>query len=310
MVTNKKKTVVFIGFGAFAQKRYKALVSEPDVEVIGFYDPGINVISPATLTRYSTLDELLQSQSDIAIISTPHYLHWELIKKCHDASIFPFCEKPFVTTSHDLDESIMNPGISFYMSSNLMHFPSFRLAERFIRHFTHKILEIEYSIGVSSPHKDSWRLDIKQSGGGSLIDNGVHLYRLFYQSFRKVTVKESFLTLKEGVEMESSIRAETDDIKVSFKTSWLHDLKGYSQLKVKTRNKNYLFFANNDEIHIEDSKGILISMRKVGSPSYSLNNEFRYFQKLLTSDELLLQDMKRSQKTMSVILKTINSSKD
>lgn len=310
MVINKKKNVAFIGLGVFAQKRYKALQSEGDVQVIGFFDPDSEIIPPADLIRYKTIDELLQGESDIVIISTPHYLHWELIKRCHQAKKFPFCEKPFVTTSYDLNESIKNPDIAFYMSSNLMHFPSFRIANKFIRHFIDEIHGIEFSIGVSSPHPNSWRYHTEQSGGGSLIDNGIHLYRFFCQNFQKLSIEKSAFTFKTGIEMESFISGKSDSIKVSFKTSWLQNSNGYSQIKIITKNRGYLFFASTDEIHILDNKEALIASRKVRGTSHSLQNEFRYFLNLLSSYQLISQDMDRAQRTMAIVLESIELSKE
>lgn len=310
MVIDKKKNIAFIGFGVFAQKRYQALQTERGVRVIGFFDPDAGIIPPTGLIRYQNLDELLQGQSDIVIISTPHYLHWELIKRCYKAKKFPFCEKPFVITSYDLNESIKNPNIAFYMSSNLMHFPSFRIASKFIRHFIDEIHQIEFSIGVFSPHPDSWRYNTKQSGGGSLIDNGVHLYRFFNQNFKKLTIEKSAFTFRAGIEMESFISGRSDNIKVSFKTSWLQNLNGYSQIKIRTKNKSYLFFASQDEIHILNDQEVIIKSKKIRSSSHSLQNEFQYFLHLVSSHQLISQDMERAQRTMAIILKGIESAKE
>lgn len=181
-----------VGFGQVAEACHvAALQSRQQISIIAVCekDPKRREAAKRAWPKarlFSDFNEMLSSEPlDFVILTTPPFLHAEqtllaLEKGCH-----VLCEKPLTLDLLELSKikaaAQRNNKIVFTVH-NWKHAPIFRtLLEKVqegvlgeIRHVELHVLRTAPAVGVNS-----WRSDIRQSGGGILVDHGWHnLYLL------------------------------------------------------------------------------------------------------------------------------------
>src|SRR4051812_46702874 len=87
--------VLVVGYGAIVKDSHLPLLREtPGVAVVGLVRGGGGEADPG-LPVYLDLDQALdQVQPDLAILSTPHYLHHDQVRACLEWGCHTFVEKP------------------------------------------------------------------------------------------------------------------------------------------------------------------------------------------------------------------------
>lgn len=123
--------------------------------------------------------EALDDGADAVVVCLPNVLHAPVAAEALRRGLHVFCEKPLATTEEDaraLVEAALRSGSTLAVGSNLRRFPN--VAEAMRLHGAGAIGEL-LSARAWIGH-DGWNLatpwyrDAGQTGGGTLIDNGIH----------------------------------------------------------------------------------------------------------------------------------------
>jgi predicted dehydrogenase len=182
-----KPRVGFLGVGWIGRHRMQAIAETGAVEVTAVADPSPEMMAEATklapgVVQVATLDDILLQGVDGVVIATPSALHAEQSIRALEAGAAVFCQKPLGRTEAEVRAVI----------------DSARAADRLLAvdlsyRFTHGMRRIRELIRTGGlgrlyaadlvfhnaygPDK-AWFYDPALSGGGCVMDLGVHLVDL------------------------------------------------------------------------------------------------------------------------------------
>ena len=179
----KMKTVICGLWHVHAEGYYKTAAEYTDV--IGVYDPNEQwrkrFCEKYSLPEFKTLDELLLSGADAAIVCVSTDTHAETIIRLADAKMDIFTEKVLALTSTDCDkieEAIERNGVKFVISFPHKFNPAIRAIKKLVD--DGELGKINY-FRFRNVHDGSTRnwlpphfYNEKECGGGAMIDLGAH----------------------------------------------------------------------------------------------------------------------------------------
>ncbi len=164
----------------------KAFKQSEDAEIIGFWEPddGLADMAVAThgLKRYAEIHELIETCDAVAICSATAR-HLPLIEIAAAAGKAILCEKPIAHTDEDckrISEIIAQSGVTFMQSfpkrfDPINHEIKDILKSGDLGEVTMVRVRHGHNHGTLTPgFGDGWFADPALSGGGTLIDEGVH----------------------------------------------------------------------------------------------------------------------------------------
>jgi predicted dehydrogenase len=174
-----------IGYGLMGQIRHKAIEESEIGKVIAISDPNLT-------TNENNLPNLLHSEIinhpdiDALIICTPNFLNKSLTIKALNAGKHVFCEKPPTFTAAEMEEVQIaernSKGKKLMYGFNHRHHDSvIRMKEIVDEGKFGKILWMRgrYGKSVTEDYFNQWRAKKELSGGGIVIDQGIHMLDLF-----------------------------------------------------------------------------------------------------------------------------------
>ncbi len=175
-----------IGYGKMGQIRHKTIMENSFGEVVAISDPVLDktlINVPPNLS----IDEIIDRDDiQIMIICTPNYLNKPLTIQALKSGKHVFCEKPAAFTANDIEEIIQVekafPKLKLMYGFNHRHHDSIIKMKKIIDHGEYgNILWMRgrYGKSVDENYYQNWRADPKKSGGGILIDQGIHMLDLF-----------------------------------------------------------------------------------------------------------------------------------
>jgi predicted dehydrogenase len=238
------KTVV-IGCGAISEMRHiPAAIKLPEIDLIALLDH--NVQRAKVLANKYGIKEVYKDlkavldKVDIAIVATPNSSHCQISCQCLKRGVHVLCEKPMAKSANECESMIRASELSNakLMVGHYMRFTSnVGIAKQMI---TDSILgnltAIDFSFGQDQSWPsvtrfyDCWEI----SGGGVLIDYGVHLIDLLhwltteeprlknYRVYDKATSK-----IEKDVEVEFQLQGGA---KCLMNLSWTKKLPNAFQL--------------------------------------------------------------------------------
>lgn len=121
---------------------------------------------------------VLESSPDIAIVSTPHHTHIGVAQTLVDLGVPFFKEKPFARSPEEARQLLAildRGGIAMGLMVQRRFHPTFIEAKSQLdvigqaRHF-----RASYCINATDYADGGWRSDLRDSGGGAIIDLGYH----------------------------------------------------------------------------------------------------------------------------------------
>jgi predicted dehydrogenase len=180
------KRVAIVGCGLIGAKRAAAL--GPQDELLACYD--IDEQATKGLAEdhgahpCATLDELLTTGPEIVVVATVHDQLAALAERAMRAGAHVLVEKPAGVSAAQIDsllECQRATGRLVKVGFNHRFFPGIaRVAEevRSGRHGALMHLRARYGHGGRPGYDREWRADPARSGGGELIDQGMHLLDL------------------------------------------------------------------------------------------------------------------------------------
>lgn len=179
--------VGIIGYGYMGQIRHKVADAHPDLEVVMICDPREGAIPESS--RYEVVHDcakVLESAAELIFVCTPNNLIPEIVCEGLKRGKHVFAEKPPGRNFEDVNmmraAEAKNPKQKLMFGFNHRYHPGILRAKDLIsRGRLGKILWLRGIYGKSGGvnFKQSWRNDKNISGGGILLDQGIHMLDLF-----------------------------------------------------------------------------------------------------------------------------------
>jgi 1,5-anhydro-D-fructose reductase (1,5-anhydro-D-mannitol-forming) len=250
--------VGIIGYGKMGQIRHETTEKLSYGKVISIYEPNLK---DHPLLKKSA-DEIIYDPSiDVIFVCTPNYLNKSFVVKSLLAGKHTFCEKPPALTTAEMREVIkaeLKSGLKLMYGFNHRHHESIKKVKAMIDSQEYgRILWMRgrYGKSVDQTFMSNWRSKKELSGGGILMDQGIHMLDLFLHlsgSFDRVSAFVSNLYWKLDVEDNAFVILKNSTTGVvaslhSTMTQWRHLFsievfleKGYFVLNgLKTSSNSY-----------------------------------------------------------------------
>jgi predicted dehydrogenase len=202
-----------IGYGYMGDIRRRIIEGHPDLSLGWICDPEIDKLPSQPGTQITTeADQVIESPVDAIFICTPNNLIPQLAVAAMDRQKHVFCEKPPGRSVQDIvwmrEAEQRNPTTKLMFGFNHRYHPGIMRAKTIIE--TGRFGEILTLRGLygKSGGRDfptSWRNDQKISGGGILLDQGIHMLDLFHFFLGEFTsVKSLFSNKHWGFDVEDN----------------------------------------------------------------------------------------------------------
>ena len=181
--------VLVVGVGFLGSSRALAAQAAKNTRLIAVHDANATqayILSQRlNVLAVDSLDEgLANPDVDIVIVATPHADHDEVIRHALDAGKTVLCEKPLAIDAddaRDLAEKADSLGLRLATGFNHRFYPPVAEALRLLSSWAiGRVESVRMTIGhVATPEfLEGWHADRAVSGGGTLMDNGVHACEL------------------------------------------------------------------------------------------------------------------------------------
>ena len=212
-MTDKLKAAI-VGYGKMGKIRAECIKNHPNTELIAICEinPENRVTEIAVCTNYK---ELLKFKPDVIFACTPNRYLPDIVCYFLNCGLHVFCEKPPGRSKEDVERMLKaeknNPGTKLKFGFNHRYHKAVFEAKSIInKGRIGKIMWMRgiYGKGGENRYDQSWRNKKSLSGGGILIDQGIHmvdLFRFFCGEFDEV---KSFITRSYWpVEVEDNVFA-------------------------------------------------------------------------------------------------------
>jgi 1,5-anhydro-D-fructose reductase (1,5-anhydro-D-mannitol-forming) len=213
------------GLGRFSTKRIlPALEKSQNFKLIAIINRSeIDENSHLDILKYSSLSSYLETNPSGAIyIATPNYLHAQQAIESMSVGLHVICEKPMAITGVDcqlmLDVANINK-TQLFIGHMLRYSPVIAVAKNWIRNqILGKLQAIDTIFHYNLPVTDrSWALTKNASGGGALIDAGIHCIDTIRfltddQSISELTANIDNNMHSDGIERKAKCHFKTADI--------------------------------------------------------------------------------------------------
>lgn len=174
-----------IGYGYMGAIRHRAILRQPGLELRGICDPSITVTDPG-LPLYRSHERLLGSGLDVVFVCTPHNVTADVVVDALERGCHVFCEKPPGRNVGDVQRMIeaerREPDLKLMFGFNHRYHLSIQDAKGIIDGGSlGRILWLRGVYGKSGGEgfERQWRNVPEISGGGILLDQGIHMLDLF-----------------------------------------------------------------------------------------------------------------------------------
>jgi predicted dehydrogenase len=205
---DKSLRIGIAGFGAVGKIRFEILMQNIDVEIVSVSDQNIGSrldLQPDIRT-YKDFEEMISNETlDALFIALPNYLAAKATILALKKGVHVFCEKPPARNPQEFKKVIevakRNLELKLMYGFNHRYHPSVKKAMEIIGSGElGDILNLRGEYGKSAIIKfnqNEWRAKREFSGGGILLDQGIHLLdlmRYFSEDFSSVhsVVKNSY----------------------------------------------------------------------------------------------------------------------
>lgn len=281
-----------IGLGHYGRKRLSALLSLPQWKVSALYDLCPEVRERIRSEHHETIKESLSDffkiKHDALLISTPNHTHFELCKLGLSQGLPILCEKPLsssvgeISELEELEEQSLG---RIQMGSNYSYFPAIKVIDGLLRkRELGDIKKIFITIGHSGFNENErWNLNKELSGGGTLIDNGIHALSFLCRHFRSFTIQKRVLNkVSRGAEHYARIEALADGALLVLESSWSKPF-GYSEWFIEGSKKCLMSSIESDQVNLINKNGAREIIK--GREGSSIHEELRAFHQAISCQE-------------------------
>lgn len=176
----------FLGVGWIGRHRMEAILRSEVAEIAAVADPDENAMDAAlalvpSARRASTLDELLASGLDGVVIATPSAQHTDETVRALEHGVAVFCQKPLGRSGDETARAVEAArranrllGIDFSYRATA----AVRAIAPVVRHELGHVYAADLVFHNAYGPDKPWFFDPALSGGGCLIDLGIHLIDL------------------------------------------------------------------------------------------------------------------------------------
>lgn len=199
------------GFGKMGYIRALEIEKNSNTELIAVFDPNVSTHHNKNIRICSSYDELLQEDLDAVFICAYNNVNAEYTKKALMSGRHVFCEKPPALNTTELqsviDEEKKTNLVLKYGFNHRLHYSVMEAKKLIASDTLGKMLWMRGVYGKAGglEYQKNWRSHNEISGGGILIDQGIHMLDLMmYFSEQTFTQIQSILS-------SSYWNAETED---------------------------------------------------------------------------------------------------
>ncbi|TES93662.1 MAG: Gfo/Idh/MocA family oxidoreductase [Candidatus Cloacimonadota bacterium] len=237
-MNESKIRVGIIGTGAVTQMGHiPAFKSVSKAELIALCDEDGEKLKllakkhkiPKPYTDYEKI--VADKAIDALVIATPNYLHLPMIKAACSAQKHILCEKPLARTSEEalkICDVVNRTKVKFMLGLNNRFRPDVQILKKFIDGELGRIFYAKtgWLQREDFPERSSWKNLLASSGGGALLNLGIHLldealWLLGCRKVKSVVGSAHFLTKKREVEDSAiALLNMEDDITLTIEVSW------------------------------------------------------------------------------------------
>ena len=178
-----KKKVGIIGFGKMGQLRLEVIKKLDIFEVVSIYDP---YSTKKNRLFVNSLDDLFDNKNiEIIFVCTPNYLNKKLTIESLKKEKHVFCEKPPGLNAKEIEEVMIAENKykkTLMYGFNHRHHDSIQKIKKIVdkKEFGRILwMRGRYGKSVETDFYKNWRSKKEYSGGGILIDQGIHMLDIF-----------------------------------------------------------------------------------------------------------------------------------
>jgi predicted dehydrogenase len=185
-------TLGFLGAGWIGRNRMEAMLATGEAKAIAICDPDSDMARQAQEAApeaaiVSSLDELLRCEPDGVVIATPSALHAEQCIKAFEAGTAVFCQKPLGRTASEVQavldaarvaDRLLGVDLSYRHTAAIQ-----AIRDRIRSGQLGQVFAADLTFHNAYGPQSGWFWDPELSGGGCLIDLGVHLVDLLLWMF-------------------------------------------------------------------------------------------------------------------------------
>ncbi len=175
-----------VGYGYMGEIRRAVIERHPQtMKLVGICDTNEAIRAKIGGTRtFSRVEDLLAAQIDVLFVCTPNCFSPEIAMNAMDMGLHVFCEKPPGRDVTDIKNIISHEknGVKLMFGFNHRFHPGIIKAKVIVESGRFgRILNLRGLYGKSGgmAFKKSWRNNREISGGGILLDQGIHMLDLF-----------------------------------------------------------------------------------------------------------------------------------
>ena len=215
------KNLCIVGFGSIGPVHAKAISGIESVQFYAVCDNNPEKIEKCKkdydVKSYLDFDEMLSDENIDGIhICTPHYLHFEMIKKALEKGKSVVCEKPVTMTKAEYEELLKHPGVDkvCVVLQNRFNPCSLRFKELAESGELGKLKTaravVTWIRNADYYKSESWRGKWATEGGGVMINQAVHTLDYFNYilgGVKSVKAQMSNFTLEDVIEVEDTASA-------------------------------------------------------------------------------------------------------
>ncbi|MFH1429830.1 MAG: Gfo/Idh/MocA family oxidoreductase, partial [Candidatus Margulisiibacteriota bacterium] len=158
-----------------------------NVQLVGIHDPVKDLTEEITgCAIYNSYQEMLDQDIDIMFVCTPNSFSPPIVIESLNRKKHVFCEKPPGRNLKDIETIVeaekKNPGMKLMFGFNHRYHPGILEAKSIVESGRFgKVFSIKGTYGKSGGknYLQSWRNQKEISGGGILLDQGIHMLDLF-----------------------------------------------------------------------------------------------------------------------------------
>lgn len=178
--------VGIVGYGYMGQIRHRSIAQHPGLTLAVVADPALGPADLPGVALVRSYQELVEADVDVVFVCTPNNVTPEVVIYALSRGRHVFCEKPPGRDVADIQRIISaerrHPGLKLAFGFNHRHHLSIRDAKAIIDSGSlGRILWLRGVYGKSGgpDFERSWRNAPEISGGGILLDQGIHMLDLF-----------------------------------------------------------------------------------------------------------------------------------
>ena len=230
-----KKKFGIVGFGKMGLLHGALVSAKEDTELKAICDKVLFVrkafksVIP-NVAFYSDYKKMISKENlDAIIITTPTFNHLEVAEYAMERGLAVFCEKPLAMNGKDAERlaSLADKNsIPTLVGFSNRFFPTIAEGKKLIEQNIIggiKKIDAKMYIGDVFEENNGWRYDPKLSGGGCLIDFGIHMIDLLYWYFGEIESVKASAKKLYSKNVEDEVTATVffqNGLTSSFHTSW------------------------------------------------------------------------------------------